>query len=72
MAKVLKEKASTEVSTDVLNLFQEDAGSGLTDMGQEDLALPFLKVLSGNDPILDDADSGARKGDIFNTVTGEI
>jgi hypothetical protein len=42
------------------------------DMGQEDLALPFLKVLSGNDPILDDADSGARKGDIFNTVTGEI
>ena len=46
MAKVLKEKASTEVSTDVLNLFQEDAGSGLTDMGQEDLALPFLKVLS--------------------------
>ena len=72
MAKALKEKASTEVSTEVLSLFEDDAGSGLQDMGQEDLALPFLKVLSGNDPVLDDADTNARKGDIYNTVTGTV
>ena len=40
-------------------------------MGQEDLALPFVKVLSGNDPVLDENED-ARKGDIYNTVTGKV
>jgi hypothetical protein len=69
MGKAVKKKESTEVSVDVSDMFEMDAGSGLQDMGQEDLALPFLKVLSGNDPILDEDDS-LRKGDIYNTVTG--
>lgn len=52
-------------------MFEADAGQGMENMGQEDLALPFLKVLSGNDPILDENET-ARKGDIYNTVTGGI
>ena len=62
-----KENAVVAVSA----MFEADAGQGMDNMGQEDLALPFLKVLSGNDPILDENDK-ARKGDIYNTVTGHI
>ena len=29
------------------SMFESDAGVGLENMGQEDLALPFLKILSG-------------------------
>jgi len=50
-------------------MFEQDAGRGMENLGQEDLALPFLKVLSGNDPVLDENET-ARKGDIYNTVTG--
>jgi len=53
------------------SIFEEDAGKGLENVGQEDLALPFVKVLSGNDPVLDENEE-ARKGDIYNTVTGRI
>ncbi len=52
-------------------MFEADAGRGMENMGQEDLALPFLKVLSGNDPVLDENEE-ARKGDIYNTVTGAL
>ena len=50
-------------------MMEQDAGQGMENMGTEDLALPFLKVLSGNDPVLDENET-ARKGDIYNTVTG--
>lgn len=54
-----------------MNMFEKDAGRGLENVGQEDLALPFLKVLSRQDPTLDALD-GAKAGDIYNTVTGEF
>jgi len=53
------------------SIFEQDAGRGMENLGQEDMALPFLKVLSGNDPVLDEIET-ARKGDIYNTVTGAI
>ena len=53
------------------SIFEADAGKGMENVGQEDLALPFIKVLSGNDPVLDENEE-ARKGDIYNTVTGKI
>ena len=53
------------------DMFEADQGLGLENVGQEDLALPFLKVLSRQDPILDDLDD-AKAGDIYNTVSGEI
>ena len=68
--KSVKKKSSTELSlsTDIL---EQDAGLGNQNMGQEDMALPFLKIISGLDPILDENET-ARKGDIINTVTGTI
>jgi hypothetical protein len=52
-------------------MFEDDAGSGLENMGAEDLALPFLKILGGMSKELDVLED-ARKGDIYNTVTGQV
>jgi len=52
-------------------MFEADAGVGLENMGQDDLALPFLKILGGMSKELDDLED-ARKGDIYNTVTGAV
>ena len=68
-AKNITEKKNTAVATLDPAMFEADAGKGMENMGQEDVALPFLKILSGNDPILDENED-ARKGDIYNTVTG--
>jgi len=53
------------------SMFEADAGLGLENVTSEDLALPFLKVLSRQDPILDDLDT-AKAGDIYNTVTSKV
>ena len=73
MAKANKvaTKENTAVAGFDPSMFEADAGQGMENMGQEDLALPFLKVLSGNDPVLDEEEE-ARKGDIYNTVTSSI
>ena len=69
--------AKDEVAVFDVAMMEQDAGAGADNMGAEDLALPFLKVLSGNDPVLDDDTvrdryPDVRKGDIYNTVTGSI
>jgi hypothetical protein len=57
-------------------MFEEDAGKGLGEVGQEDLALPFLKVLVQLSPQVNKRDGkyveGAEPGMIFNSVTGEL
>jgi hypothetical protein len=53
------------------SMFEADAGTGLENMGQEDLALPFLKILGGMSRELDDLED-AKKGDIYNTVSGGV
>ena len=70
--KAVAKQAKNEVATVDSAMFEQFAGAGMENMGQEDLALPFLKVLSGNDPVLDDDSVDARKGDIYNTVTGDV
>jgi len=70
-SKEVAKKEETGVAEFNPAMFEADAGGGLQDLGQEDLALPFLKVLSGNDPVLD-VNEEARKGDIYNTVTGAL
>ena len=52
-------------------MFEADAGVGLENMGQDDLALPFLKILGGMSKELDDLED-ARKGDILNSVSGMV
>lgn len=69
--KAVAEKQESEVMVFDASLFEEDAGGGTQGMGAEDLALPFLKVLSRQDPILDELDD-AKAGDILNTVTGKV
>ena len=71
MAKAVAKVEENNVVAFDASMFEADAGVGMDNMGQEDLALPFLKILSGNDSILDERDD-ARKGDIYNTVTGAI
>lgn len=69
MAKELAETKTSNVVAFDASMFEQDAGSGISNMSQDDLALPFLKILSGLDPILDERED-LRKGDIYNTVTG--
>ena len=69
--KEVAKAENTAVAAFDASMFEDDAGQGMDNMGQEDLALPFLKILSGLDPILDERED-ARKGDIYNTVTGQI
>ena len=71
MANAVAKKKSSEVAEFDAGMFEADAGAGMDNLGVEDLALPFLKILSGLDPILDEMEA-ARKGDLFNTVTNEL
>ena len=63
-----KKSAALSVLND---MFAEDAGAGLSELGSEDLAIPFLKPLQKMSPELDSLE-GAKAGDIYNTVTKEI
>ena len=58
------------------NLFEADANKGSQNITQEDLALPFLKVLGQLSPEVNKRDGkyveGAEPGMILNTVTNEI
>ena len=58
------------------NTFEQDAGQGLGKLGQEDLALPFLKILGQLSPEVNKRDGkyveGAEPGMIFNSVSGEL
>ena len=58
------------------NIFEEDAAKGLGNIGQEDLALPFLKILGQLSPEVNKRDGkyveGAEPGMIFNSVSGDL
>jgi hypothetical protein len=68
--KEVAQKEEYAVSTDVLGLFEADAGRGIQ-LDAEDVALPFLKVLSRQDAKMDELET-ARAGDIYNSVTNEV
>ena len=56
--------------------FEADANQGAQNISQEDLALPFLKVLGQLSPEVNKRDAkyveGAEPGRIINTVTNEL
>ena len=58
------------------NIFEEDAAKGLGKLGQEDLALPFLKILGQLSPEVNKRDGkyveGAEPGMIYNSVSGDL
>jgi hypothetical protein len=51
--------------------FEMDASQGFENMGQDDFALPFLRLLTSTSPEVGEVD-GAMPGMIYNTVTGEL
>ena len=58
------------------NVFEEDAAKGLGNIGQQDLALPFLKILGQLSPEVNKRDGkyveGSEPGMIFNSVSGDL
>ena len=66
-SKTVAEKKATEVAAFDFAQLQKDAGKGNENVGKDDLALPFIKILSGVDPMMDKLDG--KKGDIYNSVT---
>ena len=59
-----------------VNLFEADANQGAQNISQEDLALPFLKILGQLSPEVNKRDGkyveGAEPGKIINTVTNAL
>jgi hypothetical protein len=59
-----------------VNMFEADANQGVDNLTQEDLALPFLKILGQLSPEVNKRDGkyveGAEPGMIYNSVTGEL
>ena len=59
-----------------VNLFEADANMGAQNISQEDLALPFLKILGQLSPEVNKRDGkyveGAEPGKIINTVTNQL
>ena len=68
VAKKEENEVAAIVSDD---FFAADAGVGVNDLGSEDLAIPFLKILQKMSDELD-ALEDAKAGDIYNTVTKEV
>ena len=62
--------------TGSLALFGDDAAKGFENMTQEDMALPFVRILGQLSPQVTDGDAkyieGAKPGMIYNTVTSEL
>ena len=59
-----------------VNMFEADANKGAQNISQEDLALPFLKILGQLSPEVNKRDGkyveGAEPGKIINTVTNQL
>ena len=58
------------------NVFEEDAAKGLGNIGQQDLALLFLKILGQLSPEVNKRDGkyveGSEPGMIYNSVSGDL
>jgi len=63
-------------NTGSLALFGDDAAKGFENMTQDDMALPFVRILGQLSPQVTDGDAkyieGAKPGMIYNTVTSEL
>ena len=59
-----------------LALFGDDAAKGFENMTQEDMALPFVRILGQLSPQVTDGDAkyieNAKPGMIYNTVTSDL
>lgn len=71
LAKVEKEATDLAAPMDFSNF----GATGFEDCGTEDYTIPFINIIQANSPIVDEAkaefDPEAKKGEIFNSVTGQ-
>ena len=71
MANEIKAKQDTSLA-----LFGDDVSKGFENMTQDDMALPFVRILGKLSPQVTDGDAkyieGAKPGNIYNTVTSEL
>ncbi|MHC4215856.1 MAG: hypothetical protein ACYSWP_21105 [Planctomycetota bacterium] len=55
--------------------FSAFGATGFEDCGTEDYSIPFINIIQANSPMVDEAnaeyDPDAKKGEIFNSVTGQ-
>jgi len=70
MNQVAKKK-ETAVAVIDNSVFEGDAHDGMDNISAEDVALPFLKVLSQLSPECESVE-GAKAGMIYNTVSGQV
>ena len=70
----ISDKKNTDIT--VSSAFMEDAGSGLENIGAEDVTIPRLKILQAMSPEVNKHDGkyvdGAGTGDIINTVNNVL
>jgi hypothetical protein len=62
-------KGNTAVA--LASIFEQDAHAGLSNMSQDDFALPFLRLLTNVSPEIGVVE-GAMPGMIYNSVTGQL
>ena len=71
MNNEVAKKTKSDVALNTM--FEADQAAGMQGMGQEDFAMPFLRILGMQSPEVNDRDAkyvdGAKAGMIFNTVT---
>ena len=76
MTNAVKKKEETNIVTFDTSVFEEDAGKGLTNLGSEDLSIPFLRILSDtNDEVKKRSPKyieGAEVGMMFNTLVRKV
>ena len=76
MANAVKKKDATNITQFDPSIFEKDANQGLGNLGMDDLAIPFLRILSDTSPQIKKRDpqyiEGAESGMIYNTLTKEI
>ena len=67
----LAKKKETALAVVDNTMFEQDAHDGMDNISSEDVALPFLKLLSQLSPEIESV-KGAKAGMIYNTVSGEV
>ena len=76
MTNAIKTKEKTNIVAFDSSMFEADANQGLGQLGMDDLAIPFLRILTDSSAQIKKRDSqyveGAESGMIYNTLTKEI
>ena len=71
---VTEAKTTSLVPDGLMDIFEENAGAGLQNIGADQMQIPFIRILQALSPQLNkdkpEYIKGASQGDIFNTVTG--